>query len=368
MRYKPYGNSNVDVSVVSFGAMRWPSEADCCEIVNHGMDRGLNYVDASTGYVFGKSLQWTGRAVKERRDEIYFSCKTGFAKAPSADEILKSVTESLKAAELEYFDFWQMWGLGSMEVLESAMAPGGTIEGVRKAMADGLIRHGLGFTFHGPEDVFHAAIDSGEFCAATVSYNLMKRSEEANIAYAGGKGVGVVIMNPNAGGVLALAGTDALDFLRDGDLGPACGAQRFLLANPNITTSIIGFLAVAEIDAAVAAGAGAGELDEAYRQRLIEQMDAVKLLEGDFCTGCGYCKECPNEFDPSRWMQVIRDFHVYRVGEERLVEWIYSRYPHNDIVADLAKCTECGECEDKCPQKLKITDDIRRGKAALGVE
>ena len=67
-------------------------------------------------------------------------------------------------------------------------------------------------------------------------------------------------------------------------------------------------------------------------------------------------------------MQVIRDFNLYKVGEERIVEWIHSRYPHSDIIAELAQCTECGECEDKCPQKLAITDDIRKGKAALGVK
>ncbi len=259
-------------------------------------------------------------------------------------------------------------GLGKVETVEAAAAKGGTLEGVGKAVDDGLIRHGVGFTFHGPEEAFRAAIDTGRFCAATVSYNLMNRKEEANIAYAGQRGVGVVIMNPNAGGVLALAGTGALDFLRDGELGPACGAQRFLLANPNITTSIVGFRAASEVEQAAAAVDGAGELDEAYRRSLIEQMEAVQLTEGDFCTGCEYCKECPNGFDPTKWMTVMRDFVIYDVGEAKLRDWIHSKYAHQDVVAELSKCTECGECEDKCPQKLKITDEIRRGKAVLGVK
>ena len=46
-----------------------------------------------------------------------------------------------------------------------------------------------------------------------------------------------------------------------------------------------------------AALADAESLDEAYRQDLIAKMDSLQLIEGDFCTGCGYCKECEQDFN-----------------------------------------------------------------------
>jgi predicted aldo/keto reductase-like oxidoreductase len=359
------GSSGVKISAISFGAMRWPSEEACHAIMNRGLDLGLNYVDTSTGYVGGQSEKWTARAIKDRREEICFSAKSSFGEAPSADEVREAIDRSLQATGLDYFDFYQMWGLQTTEVLQQALAKGGTVEGVRKAQKEGLIRHGLGFTFHGPAETFRAAIDTGEFLCATVSYNLMNRKEEEQIAYAGAHGVGVIIMNPLAGGVLALAGHPALDFLRDGDGGPGCGALRFLLANKNITTSIVGFRAVEEVDQAVLALDGARTLDERYRQGLIEKMDAVKLLEGEFCTGCGYCKECPNGVNPQKLMQAMRDFAVYGVEEGRLDEWIWSKYPHQDPVEQLALCTECGECEEKCPQHLEIVEQVSKARAAL---
>ncbi len=368
MLYDTFGDSDVKVSAVSIGAMRWPSEPECFEIINHGLDCGLNYIDTSTGYVQGKSLGWSGAAVNDRRDEMVFSCKSFFGKAPSADDVRETIESSLETAGLEYFDLWQMWGLGTMEVIEAALAPGGTIEGIRKAQDEGLVKLGTGFTFHGPPEVFRAAIDSGEFLCATVSYNLLNRKEEENIAYAGEKGVGIVIMNPLAGGVLGLAGQDTLEFLCGDRIGPSYGALRFLQANPNITTPIVGFTAVEEIDQAVASLDESAQLDEAFRQDLIAKADALQLLEGDFCTGCGYCKECPQEFNPSKFMQAMRDFVVYGVAKDRLKKWLYSRYPHTVLDEHLAKCTQCGECEEKCPQNLPIMEQIRQAKELFGVE
>ena len=248
MLYRTLPKCNTKISAISFGTMRWPSEEACHQIMNHGLDLGLNYADCSTGYVSGKSQPWVARAIAKRRSQILISSKTGFAQAPTADEVRAKIEASLKDCGLDYFDFYQIWGLSSLETLTAALAQGGFVEGVRKAQQEGLIRVGLGFTLHGDEALFRAAIDSGEFVAATVSYNLMNRKEEANIAYAAQHGVGIVIMNPLAGGILALAGDPSLDFLRTGEAGPNHGALRFLHANPAISAAIVGFRSTEEVD------------------------------------------------------------------------------------------------------------------------
>jgi predicted aldo/keto reductase-like oxidoreductase len=366
MLYREFPLAGVKVSAISFGAMRWPSQEACRQIIHHGLDLGLNYVDTSTGYCAGKSLKWTGLAVKGRRDEILFSCKANWSAAAKADDVLKTIEACLKESGLDYFDFYQLWGLQNAETLKDALVKDGFVAGVRKAQRAGLIRCGLGFTFHGSAELFRQAIDTGEFVCATVSYNLMNRKEAEQIDYAASKGVGIVIMNPLAGGVLGLAGDKNLDFLRGEDIGPAYGALRFLLANKRITSSIVGFRTTGEVDQAVAALDGADSLDEAYRLGLAAKMDAVQLITGQFCTGCGYCKQCPHGVNPTRLMETMRDFAVYGVQQDRLADWIWSKYPHADPVAELKLCQECGQCELKCPQHLKIMDAIRQAKQALG--
>lgn len=367
MIYSELGNSGIKISAIGFGAMRWPCEEICHQVINRGLDLGMNYLDTSSGYCGGESETWSAAALKTRRNEIYFSNKSNWSKALPADEVRKAIEQSLEKTGLDYYDFYQLWGLEKIETVKEAVKKGGFIEGIRKAQKDGLIKHGAGFTFHGPAETFKAAIDTGEFLCATVSYNLMKRKEEEMIEYAAQRGVGIIIMNPLAGGILGLARTPALDFLRNGHPGPAYGALRFLLANPNITTSIVGFRALEEVDEAVAALDGADTLDEQFRRDLTGKMDAAKLLEGDFCTDCGYCKECPNEFNPAGIMKAMRDFEIYGVVGERLTDWLWSCYPHQNIAEKIQACTECGQCEEKCPQHLKIVEQIRRAKNALGV-
>lgn len=373
MQYRPLGSSGIDVSVLSFGTMRYLSADNAAAVLTRGMDLGMNYLDTSSGYCGGKSEQWCGAAVRGRRPQMYFSNKSAWSSAPKADDVRANIERQLKASGLDYFDLYQLWGMEKRETLAEALRRGGFVAGVRKAQKEGLVRHGIGFTFHGQPEVFRAAVDCGEFCCATLSYNLMKRDEAPNIAYAAAKGVGTIIMNPLAGGPLGLAGGADLDFLRppatDGKrpagTGPWWGALRFLLSDPAITTSLVGATSAKEIEQAVSAMDGASKLGPTFRADLVRKMDAVQFAKGSLCTGCGYCKECPAKFNPTRFMEVMRDFARYRVPQAKLRHWILSKYAHQNIFELIARCIECGQCEQKCPQHLEIVAAIRAGKAAL---
>jgi predicted aldo/keto reductase-like oxidoreductase len=366
MKYNVLGNTGIRISALSFGTMRWASEQACHQVIHRGIELGMNYVDTSTGYVGGRSETWCGNAVRDRRDKVYFSSKSNWAQAPSADGVRRAIEGSLRKTGLDYFDFYQIWGLQRQDVLDKALSKGGTVEGVRRAQRDGLIRHGLGFTFHGDAPLFKAAVDSGEFVSATVSYNLAKRTHEELLDYAADHGVGIVIMNPLAGGVLAKDADRSLDFLRDGDRGPWYGGLRFLLANPSITTAIVGYREASEVDQNVQALEGVDALDEGYRRDLAAKMAAIKLVEGDFCTGCGYCRDCPNGFNPTRFMIAIRDYSIYGSEEGSLTDWLTIKYIGTSPEVELANCIECGECEQQCPQHLNIVEEIRLAKEALG--
>jgi predicted aldo/keto reductase-like oxidoreductase len=277
--------------------------------------------------------------------------------------VRKAIEASLKKTGLDYFDFYQVWGLSTMDVLESALKKGGMVDGIQRAKDEGIIKQGLGFTFHGTPDVFKAAVDSGAFIAATVSYNLMNRKEEELIEYAADNGVGIFIMNPLAGGVLAMAGDNRLDFLKSNDCGTWYGTLRFLLANKNISSALLGVSMPDQIEKNIKALENSEGLDETYRQDLIENIDKIKFSESGNCTGCKYCEVCPNGFSPSKLMMAIRDYKLYGVKDGELKNWIYSKYVHDDAPeALLQKCVECGLCQENCPQKLEIVKEIRTVK------
>ena len=368
MIYKDFGATGVKMSAIGFGTMRWLSEEVCHECIARGLELGINYIDTGSGYVDGDSEVWSGRALKGHRDKIYIGAKSKWNRALSADETRKEIDKRLEVLGVDYVDFYQIWGLGTVEVAQAVLEPGGMAEGMAKAKADGVVRYGLGFTFHGPAEAFNAAVDTGAFVTSTVSYNVLQRKDGPQIDYGAEHGLGMIVMNPHGGGMLALAGEGELDFLRGPGQGANYGALRFIVANPNVATAIIGFMDVSEVDAAAKAIEGADELGEDYRADLIAKMDAVKMLEGDFCTGCGYCKKCPNKFNVVGFMKGMRDFTIYRGEEAKLRLWLNSTFAGRDVKAQLAKCVECGECEEKCPQKLQIIAEIRRAKTAVGMD
>lgn len=345
MLYRKLGKTNIDISALSFGTMRWASEESCRKAVHMGVDAGMNYLDTSTGYVGGRSEVWSGRAVKARRKDVLFSSKSQYGSAPNESAVRRAIENSLHRAELDYFDFYQLWGLSSMDTLNAALKKGGFLDGVRRAMVDGLIRVGVGFTFHGTPDVFRAAVDTGEFLCATVSYNSSNRAEDENIRYAAARGVGIFIMNPLGGGVLASGYRAAL---------------RFLLENGGVTAALVGACGPEQIclDLAVLAEFEATK-GEKTTESVVEAETNKKGGETP-CTGCRYCEVCTNGFSPSGLMQALRDAKLAGIAPEDIEQWMRRNYL-NGLRPEgaLTRCTECGKCQQACPQKLKIVDQIR---------
>jgi uncharacterized protein len=352
MLYRKLGKTNIEISAFSFGTMRWLSEKSCFETVQRGIDAGMNYLDTSTGYVGGMSEVWTGRAVKRRRDEVLVSSKSRYGSAPNEASVRKAIENSLIRAELDYFDFYQLWGLSNRSTLEEALKKGGFLDGVHRAMADGLIKKGVGFTFHGTPDVFRAAVDCGEFLCATVSFNSMSRAEEKNIQYAADRGVGIFIMNPLGGGVLASNYSAAL---------------RFLLENNGITAALLGLSSLEQLERDMAVLADSGSLGtKGNTNGSATKSGQIETGETGFCTGCRYCEVCENGLSPSGLMQALRDARLGGVTDDGLRHWLQANYL-NDLTPEeaLENCIECGMCEGKCPQHLSIVGEIKRMKGLM---
>ncbi len=76
---KPYGKTSKDISVVSFGAMRFTSPEDVksnADLVLYAHEQGVNYFDTAPGYFDGQSETILGAAFEQMpRDSFYCSTK-----------------------------------------------------------------------------------------------------------------------------------------------------------------------------------------------------------------------------------------------------------------------------------------------------
>jgi predicted aldo/keto reductase-like oxidoreductase len=84
-------------------------------------------------------------------------------------------------------------------------------------------------------------------------------------------------------------------------------------------------------------------------------------MAGLYCTGCNYCKPCPNKVDIPGVFQRYNMARVYGLWDH--ARQAYAGLMRKNEAADI--CVQCGECEPKCPQHLEIRKQLEEAHGAL---
>ena len=212
MQYRKFGNLDIELSILGFGAMRLPSHIskdktvydyeESARMMLRAYELGVNYFDTAPGYCDGESEIITGRALKGIRSKVYLSTKNPIENGSGKDFRIR-LENSLKKLDTGYIDFYYMWGI-NLDVFENQIIKkGGPLEAARKAKEEGLIRH-ISFSFHDDASNLTRLIDSGCFESMLVQYNLLDRANEQGLAAAHAKGLGTAVMGPVGDGRLGL--------------------------------------------------------------------------------------------------------------------------------------------------------------------
>jgi hypothetical protein len=73
------------------------------------------------------------------------------------------------------------------------------------------------------------------------------------------------------------------------------------------------------------------------------------------CTGCAYCMPCP------AGVNIPSNFALYNdtlVFNDPTGVMVYNEFLTPEQKA--SACTECGECEEKCPQGIQIREELKK--------
>ena len=116
---------------------------------------------------------------------------------PGDGDYRRLLLESLKKMDTPYVDFYHFWGM-SRQSFDEVVLKYGLLQEARKAKQEGLIRH-ISFSFHDDPEAIRYIIDTAEAQGVPMEtlllqYNLLDRKNEQMIAYAAGKGLGIVVM------------------------------------------------------------------------------------------------------------------------------------------------------------------------------
>ena len=134
MEYRKLGKTNLQVSVLSFGASPLGNVFDITDenegrrAVHYAIDNGINFFDVSPFYGLTLAEERLGKALEGKRQDIFLATKCGrYGLADfdfSYNRILKSIDESLQRLQTDYVDILQLHDIefvDKQQILEEAI-------------------------------------------------------------------------------------------------------------------------------------------------------------------------------------------------------------------------------------------------------
>ena len=324
---------------------------------------GVNYFDTAYFYCHENSEIAIGKSLAPIRDKVYISTKCPLQKINSAEDYAAQLDRSLKKLGTDYVDFYHFWGI-SQKDFDEKIVPLGLMEKALELKAQGKIRH-ISFSFHDTPEALKHIIDNGPALESVLlQYNLLDRANEEMIRYAAQKGVGVVVMGPVGGGRLA-APTELVQKLGGGDLNTYELALRFVLGNPGVCCALSGMENVEMVEQNAAVASLETPMTEEEWRKVGASLENLRKFSELYCTGCNYCQPCPKGIEIPKIFQAYTYHNVY--GLHDLAKKSFLDYVNDEKKpgATVKDCADCGLCENKCPQHLRIRELLRKTEAVL---
>ncbi len=369
MQYRKMNGGKDKLSVLGFGLMRLPMDKDHKIIEDKAMEmlktayvNGVNYFDSAWPYHGGESEPILGRFLKTiERKKVFIATKLPTWLTKTRQDMDEYLDKQLDRLGTSYIDYYLLHALNGKRWKELKKA--GIIDFMEQAKASGKIRH-IGFSFHDKYPAFKSIVDNynWEFCQIQHNYfDIRREAGIRGLQYAASKGMGIIIMEPLLGGKLAgNVPAEAEKVWRKSKYNwtPAERAFRFVWNYPQVQVVLSGMSTLEQVKEnlkiATTATANSISADEMKLYAKVRKVYLSKMVVR--CTGCGYCLPCPYKVAIPFALGIYNDVHIF--SNKQRHKWEYDFFIPADNKAD--KCTKCGACIPKCPQKIDIPAELER--------
>lgn len=371
MEYRTFPHSGEKISLLGFGLMRLPvqnsddsliDEAEAIQMIRYAIDNGVNYMDTAYMYHNGNSEGILGKALKDGyREKVYIADKFPIWMVKEAGGVEALFEDQFKRLGVDFIDFYLVHALSksNFEYVQKKQV----MPFLEKMKAEGRIGK-IGFSFHDDLAVFKDIVDAypWEFCQLQLNY--MDTEFQAGLEgfrYATNKGIPMIIMEPLKGGKLVQDVPPSVEALWEKAAvkrSPAEWALKYVADFPEVFTVLSGMSTLEQVkeNLEIFSDAKPNSLTE-EEQALIREvaLEYTTLIKAG-CTNCRYCMPCPQEID----IPLVIDYYNqwYRYHAYRTLRRDYEM----DVPAKKSptNCIACGECEQKCPQKLPVSDLMQK--------
>jgi len=391
MKYRKMGSLDWEVSILGFGAMRFPmidqttvNEDEAIKMIRYAIENGVNYIDTAYPYHNGESEVIVGKALQDGyREKVNLTTKLPMWEVKKSEDFNEFLQEQINRLQTKP-DIYLFHGLtndGLKKIKELSL-----INKMEEAREEGLFKY-IGFSFHDSFEVFKEIIDYYTWDCCQIQFNYLDLEYQAGIKgveYAGNKNIALIIMEPIRGGKLVIS-KDELDsrpevkqILEKAPIKRTMAdwALQFVWDHPEVSVVLSGMSSMQQVKENIeSANNSASNSLSAEDLRIISQL---REFYGKYdlvrCTSCRYCRPCPQGVAIPWIFRIINELAYY--GEERrdsililydklvkIPEEVEKRLSEDEKVDGVASlCIQCGECLEKCPQQIDIPDILKKAK------
>jgi L-galactose dehydrogenase/L-glyceraldehyde 3-phosphate reductase len=311
------GRTGLSISEIGFGCgptaglIAAGQRAAQRSAVQRALELGIDYFDTAPVYGAGESERNLGAVLKDLGATPRVATKVAIEQADFGDlrgAILRSVEGSLARLRLSRIAVLHLhnrvgtqraakaeFGSGALLRIDDVLGARGVAETFASLRSQGVVDYFGCSAYGGDMAAVGQVVDSGAFDCIQVHYSMLNisawepapagcrlRDYQGIAAHASAAGLGVVALRVLEAGLLtdrapaahkvrvdgeaSAAQRDSLAALLDGELLSDV-ALRFALSRPEVTTALIGFSSVAQVEAAVASVAN-GVLPPSLRSRI----------------------------------------------------------------------------------------------------